>query len=108
MRNLFQVLMVVPLLLTACVTTVTPEGQKVRVTDDKRASNGCRLLGEVHARGRGGDDPRMTRAEENAHNALRNEASKLGANLVVITWESPNGGAQRGEAFSCTKQGQDQ
>lgn len=104
MRSSIRALVVVPLVVTAC-TSVTPEGQKVRVTDDKRASDGCRYVGEVHAKGFMGDDQRAFLAENDAHNKLRNRAAKLGANLVILTWESQRGSTQRGEAFECTQPG---
>lgn len=96
-----RIILMTAIALLGCVTSLTPAGQSVRVTSDSKASEGCKFLGEVRGHAFGGDDKRSVHGEENAHNELKNDAGRLGANLVVLEWESARGGTQRGNAFAC-------
>ncbi len=74
------------LALTACAS-LTPEGEKVRITTNPQATAGCTFVANV--KGKFDAD-------------LRNEAAKVGANLV-FNQTQPNEIHiwQHGEAYSC-------
>lgn len=76
-----KVLAVLGLVLSGCVSA-TPQGEKVRLTDNPRATAGCKFLGSVQ-----GIRP----------NTLRNEGAKLGADVVFPTMV----GGPHGEAYKC-------
>jgi uncharacterized protein YbjQ (UPF0145 family) len=94
-------------LLSACVTThLTPEAEKVRVTTNPEAVRGCKLLGNIEASDKmnGGMVGQMA-AEENANRRLRNDAAKLGANVVLMgsSTTGMSGSRARGEAYACSE-----
>jgi hypothetical protein len=77
------------LLLAGCAT-LTPEGAKVRITNNPQATAGCKFLGNVKGK---------------FDNDLRSEAAKLGAD-VVFNMTQPNEPHiwQHGEAYSCEQE----
>ena len=92
-------------MLAACVTTrLTPEGQQVRVTTNQDAVKGCTLIGNVESSDKmnGGMVGQMA-AEENANRRLKNDAAKMGANVVLFTNSTTgmSGSRVRGEAYRC-------
>jgi uncharacterized protein YbjQ (UPF0145 family) len=94
-------------LASACVTThLSPEGERVRVTTNAEAVRGCKLLGNIEASDRmnGGMMGQMA-AEENANRRLRNDAAKLGANVVLMASSTTgmSGSRARGEAYACSE-----
>jgi hypothetical protein len=62
--------------------SLTPEGAKVRITNNPQATVGCKFLGEVKGK---------------FENELRNEAAELGANLVFSATQP----VERVEACKC-------
>jgi len=75
--------------LDGCVS-LTPEGERVRITVNSQATAGCKFLGKV-------------KGQLDAD--LRNEAAKLGANVVWNETEAVQDKGpriwQHGEAYSC-------
>jgi len=83
---------------------LTPEGERVRVTNNPEAVKGCRLVGPVDASDRlnGGMAGQMA-AEENAQRTLRNKTAEMGANVVLLATSTTgtSGSRVRGEAYAC-------
>lgn len=97
-------------LVTGCVTTqLTPEAQAVRVTTNADAVKNCKYIGAVDGSDRmnGGMVGQMA-AEENANRRLRNNAAKMGANVVLMATSTTgmSGSRERGEAYACGEGGQ--
>jgi hypothetical protein len=92
------------MLLAGC-TSLSPAGEKVRVTSNPEAVRGCKLIGEIHAAS-GWGGMAQTAGEHSSMNALKNEAAKKGADTVLmINSHSGWGGAsQRGEGYFCGSQ----
>ena len=87
-----------------CVS-ITPEGEKVRVTANPEAVHGCTLLGEVKgAEHLWGGVFGQGIAEDHAMKELKNRAASMGADTVLIVTSHTNtsGSVQRGEAYRCT------
>jgi hypothetical protein len=78
------------LLCGGCVT-LTPEGDGGRYTRNQQATAGCKFLGDVSGLGESVDVE---------HRRLRNNAAKLGADLVLDTTHRGEA-AVRGEAYRC-------
>ncbi len=90
-KVLFASITISTLLLTGCAaTSVTPQGQQVVIVQSmpQEYSGRCQFIGEVAgSQGNwltGGWTPNKNIAM-GARNDLRNDAAKLGANVVVIT-----------------------
>ena len=86
LRQLHRGIVLAVMLLTACAS-LTPEGEKVRITTNPQATAGCTFIANV--KGQFDAD-------------LRNEAAKVGAN-IVFNQTQPNEIHiwQHGEAYSC-------
>jgi hypothetical protein len=88
-KNYLWVLAVLILSIFAC-SSLTPEGERVRITVNTQATAGCNFLGKVKGK---------------YDNDLRNEAAKLGANLVWNETEAMHDTGpriwQHGEAYRC-------
>jgi len=92
-------LIAVPL-LSMCVSA-SPEGQKVRVTNNPDVVRDCKFLGNVKAMSGWGGDPDMKGVGmNNIEETLRDRAAKLGANAVYVI--SNSGSRGNGEAYLCT------
>jgi hypothetical protein len=91
--------------LSACVTTsLTPRGEKVRLTSNPDVVRPCKYVGEVTGADRmNGGTAGQGAAEENANRRLRNNAAQIGADTVFIGTSTTNtsGSVQRGEAYQC-------
>lgn len=89
------------LLLASCVS-LKPEGQDVRVTSNPEIVKGCTYLGEVTGTTRYGPVGNAKTDEQSAHNDLKNNAGKLGANTVLLQdTTGDNWIVKRGEAYRC-------
>ena len=95
------------LLLAACVRAkLTPEGERVRLTTNQEAVKGCKLVGPIESSDKmNGGLFGQGAAEETAARRIRNDAAKMGANVVlyVSTATSMSGSRMRGEAYACTE-----
>lgn len=89
----------------ACVTTsLTPAGQKVRVTGDPGVIRGCEYVGDVQASDRmNGGAFGQDAAEENTYRRIKNKAAALGGNVVLLNRGNTNfqGSSARGEVYRC-------
>lgn len=95
--------MLLPFLSIGCAT-VTPAGQKVRVTANPEVVRGCKYIGEVKGSDRmWGGLAGQGIAEDNAVIRLKNKDAAMGGNVVLMTVASTNtsGSSQRGEAHFC-------
>jgi hypothetical protein len=97
---------VVVLTVFGCATPhLTSAAQAVRFTNGRDAVRGCTSLGIIDSGDttNGGTVDQMP-VEENRYRRLRNEAARLGANVVLLP-EAPGGltsGSQvNGEAYKC-------
>ncbi len=74
--------------------TLTPEGARVRVTENSQATAGCKLLGRVKAADQAGDE-----------NALRNMTAQIGGNLLFLVPKVHEAHFYtHGEAYLCPPQ----
>lgn len=96
MRRSFGVLAVGILALTAACVTVTPQGQRVRVTSNPEAVKGCEFLGNVKSTSGFGSTTSL--AASNTERTLQNKTAKLGGNVLFIV---TSGGHSTGEAYRC-------
>ena len=106
MRALSLILAVLGTLFSvSCVTTtLTPAGQKVRVTTNAEAVRGCEFLGEAKASDRmNGGAFGQDAAEENTYRRLKNHAAEMGGNTVLMNRAHTglHGSSARGEVFRC-------
>ena len=98
----------------ACApTALLPEAASVEIVDIRPNSSSCKLLGEVI--GSQGDvfTAELTSNKNlilGARNALRNETSKLGGNVVYVHEHITTGGQEGianttivGKAYKCTR-----
>ena len=93
-------------LLGGCARTrLAPEARRVRVTLNRDEVRGCRLIGSVEAsKRRYLWLPSQAAAQESVSRQLRNDAARMGANVVVIA-SSTSGMTRshsRGDAFACS------
>ena len=103
MRRLFVLLALV--LLAGCRTTrLTPRAELVRVTLNHDEVKSCRLVGNLEeSTPRYFVYPGKGAAAENVQRQLRNEAAKMGANVVVVS-SSTTGSTSartRAQAYAC-------
>ena len=99
-------LVALALVTTSCISTLTPQGQFVRVTSNPDAVHGCTLIGEVKgAEHMWGGVAGQGLAEESAMRELKNRTAAMGGNVVMITTSHTNtsGSVQRGEAYKCSE-----
>jgi hypothetical protein len=90
----------IPVLLLVCACTSTsPAGEKVRVTSNPEAIKGCELLGPVKGSSGWGGAATANVSENNSMNALRDNAAKMGANVVLMV--SSGTTRKEGEAYKC-------
>ena len=97
---------VVVLTVSGCATSQrTPAPQAVRFTNNRDVVSGCTSVGIVDSsdksnEGTAGQVP----VEQDRYRRLRNEAARLGANVVLLA-ENPSGMTSRsqvsGEAYKC-------
>jgi hypothetical protein len=86
-------------LLLACwaCASATPQGEKVRITSDPEAVQGCKFLGNVQSNSALG-----TESEEIT---MKNKTAALGGNVLLISsFQAPTYGAGSlgvGEAYLC-------
>jgi hypothetical protein len=87
-----KLLLVVILVLASGCASVTPQGTKVRVTNNPQATVGCKFLGSVTA-------PVMV-SESDGEVGLQNRAAELGGNVV---FRAPHriGPKLEGEVYFC-------
>jgi Domain of unknown function (DUF4156) len=94
-------------LFAGCRTTtrLTPRGEAVRLTLNKDEVKACRLIGNIEeSTTRYFVYPGKGAAAESVQRQLRNDAAKMGANVVVVS-SSTTGSTSvrtRGEAYACT------
>lgn len=89
------------LLLSACATSASPEAQKIKDADETLVQS-CTFLGDVTGTSGVGGLGAAT-GIENAKNAAREKAVKLGATHIV--WGSVQGGyspSVAGKAYKCS------
>lgn len=104
MRRSYAILAFV--LVAGCARTrLAPQASRVRVTLNQDDVKGCRLIGSVEAsRKRYLWFPGKGTSQESVSRQLRNDAAKVGANVVVLT-SSTTGmtrSESRGQAYACT------
>ncbi len=89
---------------SACVS-VTPAGEKVRVTTSAEVVHECTYIGVVEGRSSWGGYAGQSTGEKNSMAKLQNNAAAMGADTVlIVTSHSGMGGSQqRGEAYRCLK-----
>ena len=86
------------LAMSGCATlTLTPEGEKVRVTKGEPA--GCQNLGDVYGKGNGIPSSNM----EYARTDIRNKAALKGANVLSLDSIATTDGVINlvGQAYKC-------
>jgi hypothetical protein len=91
--------------VTGCVS-LTPEGQRVRITNNPDVVRGCEFVGNL----RSGSMLGGGTGEERAQVDMQNETARLGGNVLFLTSShgGPNLGAgawSAGEAYRCTAGG---
>lgn len=77
----------------------------MRVTTNQEAVKGCTLVGPIEASDKmNGGMIGQVAAEENANRRIRNDAAKMGANVVLFVNSTTgmSGSRVRGEAYACT------
>ena len=92
-------------LVAGCARTrLAPQATRVRLTLNHDEVRGCRLIGSVEAsRRRYLWFPGKGASQESVSRQLRNDAARLGANVVVLT-SSTTGmtrSESRGQAYVC-------
>jgi hypothetical protein len=93
--------------LAACVS-LTPAGEKVRITANPDVVRNCTLIGEVKgADHMNGGLMGQGIAENHAVIELKNRAAAMGADTVMMVTGSTgfSGSVQRGEAYRCSGSG---
>ncbi len=101
MKRPIQVAVV--LVFVSCVS-LSPAGDKVRVTANPEAVRNCTLLGEVKgAEHMWGGAAGQGIAENNAYKELKNRTAAMGGDTVLMVTSSTgfSGSVQRGEAYRC-------
>jgi hypothetical protein len=95
MRKLLAILGL--LILPACVA-LTPEGEKVRVTNNPDVVRGCEFLSNVTATSGWGGPAGTAGGTANTEATLRNKTAKGGGNTLYLT---AAGLHASGEAYRC-------
>lgn len=97
MKRLLAILIA---LVTACACqTVSPAGEKVRVTSNPEVVRGCTFLGNVKSTSGWGGAAGSGIAANNTEVALREKTAKLGGNVVFMV--TSGGSKATGEAYAC-------
>ena len=100
---------VVALAISGCATThSTPalQPQEIRITNGRQAVSGCTSLGLIDSSDKtNGGTVTQTPVERDPVRRLRNEAARLGANIVLLL-DTPRGVTNgdnklEGEAYKC-------
>ena len=87
--------------IAGCVS-LKPEGRGVRVTANPELVRGCTYIGEVTGTTRYGPVGNTATDEQSAHNDLRNNAGRMGADTVLLqSTTGDNAIVKRGEAYRC-------
>ena len=91
-------------LLGACAS-LTPAGQRVRVTVNPDVVRGCEFVGNVKARSGWGGPAGGNIGEDQVQTKMQNEVAELGGNVLFLTSNKAGGygGSSRGvgEAYKC-------
>jgi hypothetical protein len=105
-RNRLLVLSVAIFGVAGCHrVTLTPQEQAVRVIRDQAQVSQCKFVQEVESSDRlSGGLVNREKAEETAYMILKQKASKLGANTVLLSTASSgySGAAMKGKAYTCS------
>ena len=91
------------LLIGGCGTVLTSQGAAVHITNDYGDVMGCRYLGHTTASSALGGYGLQNKGLESSINELRNNAARMGANILVIHMVSKNGTYtdMTGDAYRC-------
>lgn len=97
------VLTCVSILVTGCAS-LSPEGQRVRVTVNPDVVRGCEFVGNVKTSSGWGGSAAGNMGEDQVQIKLQNETAKLGGNVLFLTSNEAGGATARGigEAYKCT------
>lgn len=99
-RKIQLSVVVLPILVSACATTLSPAARQVRVADTSMVSD-CTFLGNAQGSSGWGNLAAST-GMQNARNEAREQAADMGATHVV--WENVEGGyspSAFGKAYRC-------
>lgn len=92
------------LCLGACAS-LTPAGQRVRITVNSDVVRGCEFVGNVKASSGWGGPGGGNIGEDQVQTKMQNEAAELGGNVLFLTSNKAGGygGSSRGigEAYKC-------
>ena len=96
-------LVAIPVVVLTCCVSLTPSGQRVRVTSDPSVVHGCSYVGAVQGRSSWGGYAGQSTGEKNSISKLQNSAAEMGADteLLVTSHTGVGGSQQRGEAYRC-------
>jgi hypothetical protein len=86
------------LVLPACVS-LTPEGEKVRVTNNPDVVRGCEFISNVTATSGWGGSAGTAGGTANTEATLRNKTAKAGGNTLFLTTAGTHAS---GEAYRCS------
>lgn len=88
--------------ILGCVS-LTPQGNRARVTSNPAVVEGCDYLGEVKGDSAWGGYATQSTGEKEAWKELKNEAGAMGADTVLLTKSTTgfSGSVTRGEAYRC-------
>ena len=94
------------LIVSSCTTALVAGADKVRVTSNADIVKGCEYLGDTKAQSNqaamwGGGASNVD--EENVHTMLKNQAFKMGGNVVLLQSSAATPGTTifRGEVYRC-------
>lgn len=103
MRNVVA-LIGVGLVLAGCVS-LSPAGQRVRVTANPDVVHGCEFVGNITASSGWGGPAAGNIGEDQVQTKMQNETAELGGNVLFLTSNKAGGygGSSRGigEAYKC-------
>ncbi len=105
-RTKTKALVAVLCVVTISCASVTPAGEKIRITTNPAAVEDCEYIGEVKGKDRmWGGWAGQGAAENNAHKRLKNNAAEMGANVVLLVTDDTgfSGSIKRGEAYRCVE-----
>ncbi|MCD4747765.1 MAG: DUF4156 domain-containing protein [Thermoanaerobaculales bacterium] len=89
------------LVLTSGCMSLSPEAQKVRVTNNEAVVADCEYLGEVSGKTGWG-----SAGESNAYKAMKKNAAEIGADTVFLITQADTEAfipTYRGEAYRCNR-----
>ncbi len=103
----FAVLLLALVVCLACAS-LTPEGARVRVTQNPDVVRGCEFLGNAKASSGWGGPAGGNMGEDEVQTKLQNEAARMGGNVVFLISNKAGGygGSSRGvaEVYKCAPQ----